>query len=74
MNLYESTSKATQTAETLCNDVRHAAKLANEADPLFGEIFQSYLRDVTALKNRMVTINGAAKRRNTMTQKDMKSA
>lgn len=64
MNLSEATSKATATAEKLCLEMRDAAKLANIADPLFGEIFDGYSREVINLKNRIVLLDGAAKRRN----------
>ena len=63
MNLNESTTKASEAAEALCDSIRTLAKAADKIDPLFGHVVQSQLPKANELKNMLVLIDGAAKRR-----------
>lgn len=70
MSLKESTEKASEAAETLCDAIRALAKTSDEVDPLFGHIVQNQIPKANELKNMLVLIEGAAKRREVQPQRE----
>jgi hypothetical protein len=63
MKLYQATDTCETVAEQLVRDLEVARKLADNVDPLFGYQVEIFKRDAVKLKNDLVILAGAARRK-----------